>query len=159
MRWHQRNHSRSVYNSSTSQVYLRVRVTANGQTATGFKTVYVNNTRTQDAMTSKDTANWQQVIERTESEDGTVVLRDAYPNPLVNQTQLGFTIARPETISLDILTLNGQWVKQVAEGALEAGYHELTLEREGLSVRLLVVLYGPSMRLLLRVAYPIFRCN
>ena len=125
--------SRSVYNSSTSQVYLRVRVTANGQTATGFKIVYVNNTRTQDAMASKDTANWQQVIERTESEDGTVVLRDAYPNPLVNQTQLGFTIARPETINLDILTLNGQWVKQVAEGTLEAGYHELTLEREGLS--------------------------
>ena len=125
--------SRSVYNSNTSQVYLRVRVTANGQTDTGFKIVYVNNTRTQDAMTSKDTANWQQVIERTESEDGTVVLRDAYPNPLVNQTQLGFTIARPETINLDILTLNGQWVKQVAEGTLEAGYHELTLKREGLS--------------------------
>ena len=125
--------SRSVYNSSTSQVYLRVRVTANGQTDTGFKTVYVNNTRTQDAMASKDTANWQQVIERTESEDGTVVLRDAYPNPLVNQTQLGFTIARPETISLDILTLNGQQVKQVTGGTLEAGYHELTFEREGLS--------------------------
>ena len=61
------------------------------------------------------------------------MLRDAYPNPLVNQTQLGFTIARPETISLDILTLNGQWVKQVAEGTLEAGSHELTLKREGLS--------------------------
>ena len=62
-----------------------------------------------------------------------MVLRDAYPNPLVNQTQLGFTIARPETISLDILTLNGQWVKQVAEGTLEAGYPEITPEREGLS--------------------------
>ncbi len=84
-------------------------------------------------MTSKDTANWQQVIERTESEDGTVVLRDAYPNPLVNQTQLGFTIARPETISLDILTLNGQWVKQVTGGTMKAGYHEVALEREGLS--------------------------
>ncbi len=35
--------------------------------------------------------------------------------------------------SLDILTLNGRWVKQVAGGTLEAGYHELTLEREGLS--------------------------
>ena len=118
--------------NNTSRFYIRLTITSNnGQVVRSFRTVNVNNFRTQDALASKDTSVWQQVIERSEGEG--VRLEEAYPNPLVSQTQLSFTLTRPETVSLDIMTLNGQWVKQVTEGSLEAGYHELTLKREGLA--------------------------
>ena len=125
--------SRSVYNSSTSQVYLRVRVTANGQTDTGFKIVYVNNARTQDAMASKDTANWQQVMEQTTEAKGGITLQESYPNAMREATQIGFYLPKAQTVSLDIVNLNGQWVRNVMDGAREVGYHEITIKRDNLA--------------------------
>ena len=120
--------------SGTSQFYLRLTVTSNnGQFTRAFRTVNVNNFRTQDAMASKDTANWQQVIEQTTEEKGGIVLQEAYPNAMREATQVGFSLPKAQTVSLDIFNLNGQWVRNVMDGAMEVGYHEVTIKREDLA--------------------------
>ncbi len=120
--------------SNISLFYIRLIVTSNnGQVVRTFRTINVNNFRTQDAMASKDTANWQQVMEQTTEAKGGIVLKEAYPNAMREATQVGFYLPKAQTVSLDIVNLNGQWVRNVADGAMEVGYHELIIKREGLA--------------------------
>ena len=125
--------SRSVYNSSQSRFYIRLTVTANGQTTTAFRTVYVNNARYEDSK-QKDSTAWQEVVELAESGENGILLEEAYPNPLVDQTQLGFYLPTSNEVSLDILTLEGKQIRNIMGGATEAGSYEFTLEKGELPV-------------------------
>ena len=120
--------SRTVYNSNQDRFYIRLTVTSNGQVETAFRTVYVNNTRYENSK-AKDTLAWQEIVEVTEPGEGSILLEEAYPNPLEDKTQIGFYLPKSDIVSLDILTLEGKRVSNVMGGATEAGSYEFTIKR------------------------------
>ena len=53
------------------------------------------------------------------------VLGDCYPNPVLNETTIPFTLAEPATIRLEILDLNGRNVRTLVSATLQKGPHQV----------------------------------
>ena len=123
--------SRSVYNSSTSQIYLRVRVSSGGRTTTGFKTVYVNGSNFRDGIASADSSLWGELLEHTE--DNGTLLNYVYPNPSQGESQISFYLPKQQTIRLDVIDLNGKLMQNVVGGDFEAGSYEFEVDHSSLS--------------------------
>ena len=123
--------SRSVYNSSTSQVYLRVRVSSGGRTTTGFKTVYVNGSNFREGIASADSSLWGELVEHTE--DNGVLLDYVYPNPSLDKSRVGFYLPEQQTVRLDVVDMNGKLMKNVVGGDLEAGSYEFEVDHRSLA--------------------------
>jgi len=56
-------------------------------------------------------------------------LGNCYPNPLSNQTVIPFTLAAEGAVSLEIIGLNGQVIKQLVDGILGQGLHQVLWDR------------------------------
>lgn len=65
-------------------------------------------------------------------EAGAVSFRGAFPNPFRDQTRLRFSLPRGEHVSLKVFNVAGQLVETLADGAMPAGEHGLTLRSTGL---------------------------
>ena len=127
--------SRSVYNSSTSNIYIRVRVSSGGQTATGFRTVSVNGSGFRRGIAQSDSTSWGDLTEAIvdDAEDNGILLDYVYPNPAKDQSQIGFYLPEHIAISLDIIDLNGKVMKNVVGGNFEAGSYEFDVDHGELS--------------------------
>ena len=132
--------SRSVYNSSTGTIYIRVRVSSGRIvntpgifTATAYRTVYVNGSNFRRGIAQSDSAiAWNEIIELPEENNG-LILDHVYPNPTKNQSQVGFYLPASETISLDIVDLSGKLMQNVTGGDFEAGSYEFNVDHSALA--------------------------
>ena len=127
--------SRSVYNSSTNNIYIRVRVSSGGQTTTSFRTVYVNGSGLRRGIAQGDSTSWGDLVETIveNPEDKGILLDYVYPNPANNQSKIGFYLPAHHIISLDVIDLNGKVLKNVVDGNFEAGSYELNVDHSELS--------------------------
>ena len=121
----------SVTNSSQYRVYLRVRVSSGGRTATAFLTVSVNGSNFRRGIAQSDSVTWDNVLEHPE-ENG-IVLDDVYPNPTYDQSQVGFYLPEQQTIRLDVIDLSGKLMKNVVGGDFEAGSYEFNVDHSSLA--------------------------
>lgn len=53
-----------------------------------------------------------------------VTLKDAYPNPVSNATQIEFYLPEPGPVKLDLINTTGGTVKVLAEKIYPAGWHQ-----------------------------------
>jgi hypothetical protein len=63
--------------------------------------------------------------------DNVTVLRAPSPNPAVSGGDIRFSLRNPGTVELDVFTVNGQHVKQLAGGWYGAGDHSVAWQRAG----------------------------
>lgn len=133
--------SRSVYDGSTGRIYIRLTVTSGTFinlpgifTATAFSTVFVNggnsNLRRGVAQTEKAIA-WGETVELPEQNG--ILLDHVYPNPAKDHSRIGFYLPAPETISLDVLDVNGQLIQNITGGDFEAGNYEFDVDHSALA--------------------------
>jgi flagellar hook capping protein FlgD len=59
------------------------------------------------------------------SKDNGAVSLSNYPNPLSSSTNISFTLSQSQKVSVSIFDLNGRLVKNIADGNMEAGTHQL----------------------------------
>ncbi len=120
-------------------LYLRCRIRDNGnQTRFANLTVTTsgNPSRTPEVdgiASAKDP--W---IELVTTEDGTLSeqrsarLMDAYPNPTRTTTLIPLVVTQDQELVLELTNTLGQTVRMLRQGATQAGYHEIPLQRQGL---------------------------
>jgi hypothetical protein len=100
-----------------------------------------------DARLSSDTA-----YKRSNGvEAGTDVLMTAVPNPLRNQTEIGFVIPESGAVTIDVFDVLGRSVTQLASGRMfHAGSHSLYWSSQDLpsGMYLCVLRYGNSVKTL-----------
>ncbi len=60
-------------------------------------------------------------------------LNQNYPNPFNPSTKIQFTLTKAGVVTLDVYDVNGQFVKSLINGYLNAGDRELTFDASGLS--------------------------
>lgn len=131
--------SRSVYSSSTSRIYIRLRVSSGTIlnlpgvfTATAFLTVYVNGNNFRRGLAQSDEAiAWGETVELPGQ--NSILLDHVYPNPAKSHSRIGFYLPAPETISLDVLDVDGQLIQNITGGDFEAGNYEFDVDHSALS--------------------------
>ena len=114
--------------TTSTTMYLRLRVQSGIQTEFAFRTVYLPIYNTRDAIAGNDSLRWEDVVEIEELNG--IVLENAYPNPVANETRIGFQLPQAQNVRLDVIDLNGRLVKNVTSGEFDAGRHAFDVKRE-----------------------------
>lgn len=107
----------------TQFMWIRLRVTNNGQVTESYQQVYGNDVgcggrKAADALVENDLI---------ESED--VILRQPMPNPVDIATELSFYLKQPQQVSLMVVDLSGRPLKILTNQKFEAGNHSYKLNR------------------------------
>ena len=71
-------------------------------------------------------------VENTEINSRIELLQN-YPNPVLGETTIAFTLAKDTKISLGLYRISGEFIKEIASGAYQAGRHTVTFNTSGLS--------------------------
>lgn len=70
------------------------------------------------------------------------LLEPAYPNPFNPQTQLGFKIANPGPVQLNVFDLNGRVISRIANGYYHPGSYTASFNATGLSSGMYIVRFS-----------------
>lgn len=62
-----------------------------------------------------------------------ISLNSVYPNPFNAATVLSFTLAHPGTINLNLYNVNGQLVRKISQGFMNAGTHKIHWNADGIA--------------------------
>ncbi|MAE08165.1 MAG: hypothetical protein CL661_05330 [Bacteroidetes bacterium] len=71
-------------------------------------------------------------VENTEFNSSIELLQN-YPNPVLGETTIAFTLEKDTKISLSLYRISGELIKEIASGAYPAGSHTVTFNARGLS--------------------------
>ena len=71
-------------------------------------------------------------MENTEFNSSIELLQN-YPNPVLGETTIAFTLEKDTKISLSLYRISGELIKEIASGAYPAGSHTVTFNARGLS--------------------------
>ena len=124
--------------SSYDRLYLRLLVVSGGQFTYAYRTVSLPRTDfdLRPGIQGNDSLAWEQIVEIDELNG--ITLEDAYPNPVANETHIGFSLPEQQAVYLDVLDLNGKLVKKVVRGEFSQGYHEVVVDRRSITAGLYV---------------------
>ena len=59
-------------------------------------------------------------------------LEQNYPNPFNPSTTIGFTIVNPQNVSIDLYSIDGRYLRNIYNGIVGTGRHEVRFDAEGL---------------------------
>lgn len=62
-----------------------------------------------------------------------ITLSQNYPNPVLGETTIAFTLEKDTKISLGLYRISGEFIKEITSGAYQAGKHTITFNTSGLS--------------------------
>jgi hypothetical protein len=54
------------------------------------------------------------------------------PDPLRSRSRVSFTLSQRADVHMELLDLQGRWVRTLASGTYDAGEHSLDVTRDGL---------------------------
>ncbi len=127
-------YSFTIYPSNKYNIYLRLRVTANGQTATAFYTIQIPNgggarVGVADSSSVVTTDLENTITENTEV-DASKLIQVIYPNPTDNQASVKIYVPERQAVTLTILGALGQEIKTVHQGELDKGVHNFNISTQ-----------------------------